>query len=342
MAGCARRRTASPMRLTAHGIKRGDRVAILLPQAPEVAAIHIAIYKIGAIALPLATLFGTDALAYRLQNAGASALFTNAQGLAKIAEIRRAQADALAGLKLLLSVDGPGEGALGIAQALERASADFTAARHRSRRPGDDDLHLGHHGAAQGRAARPSRADRPHAGHRTAPGVLPAAGRPVLDPGGLGLGRRPARLPAAEPLLRRAGGGAPLRQVRPGGGLCGDGALWRAQRLHPADGAADAARGSESARASRHHAPLGRLRRRGARRRDLRMGQGCARRLHQRVLRPDRVQPGGRLLRLDRPRAARCDRQGHPRARGRGDRRRGQSGEGGRDRPDRGASGRTR
>ena len=30
--------------LAAHGIKRGDRVAILLPQAPEVAAIHIAIY----------------------------------------------------------------------------------------------------------------------------------------------------------------------------------------------------------------------------------------------------------------------------------------------------------
>ena len=45
--------------LAAHGIKRGDRVAILLPQAPEVAAIHVAIYKLGAIALPLAMLFGT-------------------------------------------------------------------------------------------------------------------------------------------------------------------------------------------------------------------------------------------------------------------------------------------
>ena len=78
------------MRCAAHGIGRGDRVAILLPQAPEVAAIHIAIYKLGAIALPLATLFGTDAIAYRLQNSGAKALITNAQGLAKIAEIRRA------------------------------------------------------------------------------------------------------------------------------------------------------------------------------------------------------------------------------------------------------------
>ena len=86
--------------LAAHGIERGDRVAILLPQAPEVAAIHIAIYKLGAIALPLAMLFGADALAYRLQNAGAKALFTNAQGLAKIAEIRRTQGDALAGLDL--------------------------------------------------------------------------------------------------------------------------------------------------------------------------------------------------------------------------------------------------
>src|SRR6187455_2808716 len=111
--------------LRANGIKRGDRVAILLPQLPEVAAIHIAIYKLGGIALPLAVLFGPDALAYRLQNAGAKALITNAQGLAKIAEIRRTQGDALAGLKLILSVDGAAEGAIGFQETLERASADF-------------------------------------------------------------------------------------------------------------------------------------------------------------------------------------------------------------------------
>ena len=57
--------------LAAHGVARGDRVAILLPQAPEAAVAHIAIYKLGAIALPLAMLFGADALAYRLQNSGA-------------------------------------------------------------------------------------------------------------------------------------------------------------------------------------------------------------------------------------------------------------------------------
>ncbi len=74
--------------LRAHGIKRGDRVAIFLPQAPEVAAAHIAIYKLGAVALPIATLFGPDALCYRLQNSGAKALLTNAQGIGKLAQVR--------------------------------------------------------------------------------------------------------------------------------------------------------------------------------------------------------------------------------------------------------------
>jgi acetyl-CoA synthetase len=79
--------------LAARGIARGDRVAILLPQTAAVAASHIAIYKLGAIALPLAMLFGVEAISYRLQDSGAKALITNAQGLAKLAEVR----DALGG-----------------------------------------------------------------------------------------------------------------------------------------------------------------------------------------------------------------------------------------------------
>jgi len=84
--------------LRAHGIGRGDRVSILLPQSPEVAAIHIAIYKLGAVALPLAVLFGVDALSYRLENSGAKALITNAWGVERIAEIR----NELSALKLVL------------------------------------------------------------------------------------------------------------------------------------------------------------------------------------------------------------------------------------------------
>ena len=107
--------------LRAHGISRGDRVSILLPQSPEVAAIHIAIYKLGAVALPLAVLFGVDALSYRLENSGAKALITNAWGVERIAEIR----NELSALKLVLSLDGPSDGALGFADELSRASSGF-------------------------------------------------------------------------------------------------------------------------------------------------------------------------------------------------------------------------
>jgi acetyl-CoA synthetase len=108
--------------LAAHGVARGDRVAILLPQSPDVAAVHIAVYKLGAVALPLASLFGVDALSYRLHNAGVKAIVTNAQGVAKLAAIR---AD-LPALGLVVSVDGTSDGALGLADLVARASSDFT------------------------------------------------------------------------------------------------------------------------------------------------------------------------------------------------------------------------
>jgi acetyl-CoA synthetase len=109
--------------LRAHDVKRGDRVAILLPQTPEVAAAHIAIYKLGAVALPLAVLFGIDALSYRLQNSGAKALLTNAQGLAKLDGLRGEIPD----LACVLSVDGAGNGAGSFSDLLARASAEFDA-----------------------------------------------------------------------------------------------------------------------------------------------------------------------------------------------------------------------
>jgi len=110
--------------LVAHGIARGDRVAMLLPQTPEAAAGHIAVYKLGAIAVPLAILFGVDALTYRMQNAGVKAVITNAQGLAKLSEARAALPD----LSLVLSIDGPGDGALGLHETIARASSAFTPA----------------------------------------------------------------------------------------------------------------------------------------------------------------------------------------------------------------------
>ena len=64
--------------LAARGVGRGDRVAVLLPQCPEVMIAHFAIMKLGAVVLPLFTLFGEDALRYRLADSGAKALITDA------------------------------------------------------------------------------------------------------------------------------------------------------------------------------------------------------------------------------------------------------------------------
>jgi acetyl-CoA synthetase len=108
--------------LRAQGIGRGDRVAILLPQTPEAVIAHIAIYKLAAVALPLALLFGPEALAYRLQNSGARALITNAQGLAKLASA----GDGACGLSLVLSIDGEADGALDFDAMLQKASDAFS------------------------------------------------------------------------------------------------------------------------------------------------------------------------------------------------------------------------
>ncbi|MBC7157955.1 MAG: AMP-binding protein [Rhodobacteraceae bacterium] len=66
--------------LVAAGIGRGDRVGVLRPQGAWTAAAHIAIWKLGAISIPLFTLFGADALTSRLDDAGARLLVADPDG----------------------------------------------------------------------------------------------------------------------------------------------------------------------------------------------------------------------------------------------------------------------
>ncbi len=110
--------------LAAHGIARGDRIGILLPQAPETALAHIAAYKLGAIAVPLFALFGAEALEYRLGDSGAAALITDNAGLATVAEIR----GQLPALKLILCTEGTGAGALGFHEETAKARDAFAPA----------------------------------------------------------------------------------------------------------------------------------------------------------------------------------------------------------------------
>ena len=111
--------------LTAHGVSRGDRVAMLLPQRAETAFCHVAVYKLGAIAVPLFTLFGFDALRYRLADSGARVVITDAAGAAKLASIR----DDLPRLETVFSIDGPMQGAEDFHQLLQPCSDSHSAAQ---------------------------------------------------------------------------------------------------------------------------------------------------------------------------------------------------------------------
>ena len=58
------------------GLGRGDRIALFMPMVPETAAAFFAVAKIGAIAQPLFSGFGADAVASRLNDAATVAAIT--------------------------------------------------------------------------------------------------------------------------------------------------------------------------------------------------------------------------------------------------------------------------
>lgn len=110
--------------LAALGIARGDRVGILLPQVPETAVAHLATYKLGAVAVPLFTLFGPEALAFRLADSGAKALIGTPEGLANVVE----SAAELPTLAHRISVGGASPGAHAFDALVETASDAFMPA----------------------------------------------------------------------------------------------------------------------------------------------------------------------------------------------------------------------
>jgi acetyl-CoA synthetase len=109
--------------MTKLGIKRGDRVAIVMPQRPEVAIAHIACHQIGAVAMPMSVLFGPDALDYRLQDSAATLVITDQAGLPNITAIR-ANCPAL---EFVIAVDGQGTETLDWHASLHNQPATFSA-----------------------------------------------------------------------------------------------------------------------------------------------------------------------------------------------------------------------
>ncbi|MCF8467038.1 MAG: acyl-CoA synthetase [Sneathiella sp.] len=104
------------------GVERGDRIAILLPQAPETAISHIGIHKMGGISIPLFMLFGEEALEYRLANSEARVVITNKDGAEKLSGIR----DKIPALKYILCIDEGIPDTVSFHQEIESQSDSFT------------------------------------------------------------------------------------------------------------------------------------------------------------------------------------------------------------------------
>ncbi|MEL6621144.1 MAG: AMP-binding protein [Pseudomonadota bacterium] len=68
-------------------VQPGDRVGVLLSQSPWCAAAHLAIWKIGAISVPLFKLFKQDALASRIGDSGLTLVLTDAEGAATVGDL---------------------------------------------------------------------------------------------------------------------------------------------------------------------------------------------------------------------------------------------------------------
>jgi acetyl-CoA synthetase len=118
--------------LAAHGVGRGDKVAIMLPQRPETAIAHIACYQMGAVAVPLSFLFGPDALEYRLQNSDSKAALVDPASLPNLMPVR----GKLPQLRCVIGVAGAREaGTLDWDALLAKASATFEPVATRAADP---------------------------------------------------------------------------------------------------------------------------------------------------------------------------------------------------------------
>ena len=113
------------------GIGRGDVVGIVNPASVETGVAFLALFRMGAIALPLSSMFGPDALAFRLRHGEAKAVITSA---ANASRVREALGGA-EGVPLLVIGGEPEPGEHSWEGALAEASPQFTPVTTRAEDP---------------------------------------------------------------------------------------------------------------------------------------------------------------------------------------------------------------
>ncbi len=109
------------------GVKKGDRIGILLSQQPETLISHLAGFKAGAVNIPLFTLFGPEALKYRMENSGARIILVESANMDKIMEIK----DGLENLQHVICIgecSGSAPEIIRFTEGIENASDEFAPA----------------------------------------------------------------------------------------------------------------------------------------------------------------------------------------------------------------------
>lgn len=119
--------------LAAQGISAGDVVAGMLPRTPELLAVVLGTWRIGAIYQPLFTAFGPAALEQRFDTSSARLVVTNAANRAKLNDVSNRPLVAM----VLGAGEALPEGDLDLRAAMDAASAEFQPVFR-----GGDDLFL--------------------------------------------------------------------------------------------------------------------------------------------------------------------------------------------------------
>jgi acyl-coenzyme A synthetase/AMP-(fatty) acid ligase len=108
------------------GLKRGDRVLVILPRIPQWWLVMLGLTKLGVVPIPGTPLLTAKDIGYRVDAAGVRAIITDADGTAKV--------ESFQGLRVLVGAENAGW--INFDAALRQASSDFPCAPTRGDEPG--------------------------------------------------------------------------------------------------------------------------------------------------------------------------------------------------------------
>jgi len=182
------------------GAKRGDRVAIVMPQRFETAVAHMAITQMAAVAMPMSMLFGVEALEFRLRDSGARIVLADEHAMANVLAARAL----VPGVVVIGVGQAQQDGDYGVRQLLDKSSASFSPLATHADEPAFFSLYQWDDWPTKRGADSASGADWQSSGICREPELVSAECDSLLVARGLGLDRRPDGCAAAHTLFWQA------------------------------------------------------------------------------------------------------------------------------------------